>query len=78
MAALFYTIGTWIASNFDTPAKTIIGGLILLLLWIIPAFIIPYFLIERMIFSLLFKLAAGFWLILLFLDIRDHYYMHKV
>ncbi len=78
MAALFYTIGTWIASNFDTPAKTIIGGLILLLLWIIPAFIIPYFVIERIIFSLLFKLAAGFWLILLFLDIRDHYYMHKV
>ncbi len=78
MAAIFYTIGAVLGSNLDTPSKTIWGGLLIIGLCITIILLVPYLLIERILFSFLFKLAAGFWLILLFIDIRDHYYMHKV
>ncbi len=78
MASIFYTTGSVVSSNLDTPAKTILGGVLIIILCITIALLIPYPLIERIFFSLLFKLAAGFWLILIFIDIMDFYHMHKV
>ncbi len=77
LSALFYYVGSKIAPSRGTPERTAIGSLILFMLWIFTLFLVRIPFIERFMFGIIFKLAEGFWILLVLSDIYQHYSMHK-
>ncbi|NOZ92931.1 MAG: hypothetical protein GXO59_06680 [Dictyoglomi bacterium] len=77
LSAIFYYIGSITAPTKGTPERTAIGGLILFAFWIFILLVFKWPLIERFIFSIIFKLAEGFWILLIIFDISQQYSLHK-
>jgi len=63
-AVLFYVVGSIVSPTRGTPEKTTIGALVVFTLCIISALAIHIPLIERILFEIIFKVASGFWIIL--------------
>ncbi len=77
IAAFFYQIGSILTPNKGTPEKTIIGSISLFILWIV-VIMLHFPFLERILFGMIFRLAAGFWIILLLHEFNTRYSMHKI